>query len=217
MLPFPWRQGEHLTITGDTGSGKTTLANALLYARRSTISIKSKADKAPLPGEVVDTNAKFQRVREQSDGSMRAVLYPGKRIKAIDTLWGIQYREINAAIQTIWKEGHWTVYFDELFYLCDRLRLDNPINMLLTQGRSNDITVVCGMQRPVGVTRYALSQATHVISFSAERRDIKTLAEICGDDFGMAIAKLPRYHFAWYYRPERKVWVGDVSALLDNA
>lgn len=209
ILPFRWLQGEHLTVTGDTGSGKTTLANILLYHRRNTIAIKSKADPAPLPGVVVTTNAKFKSSHDD-----RIVLYPGSTMRTSGEYWNAQYREIRGAIETIWKEGKWTVYFDELFYLCDKLRLQSSIDMLLTQGRSNHITVVCGMQRPVGVTRYALSQATHVLSFGAERRDVRTLGEICGDKFALAVAGLQRYEFAWYYRPERKVWVGTAQDII---
>ncbi|MGH7955069.1 MAG: hypothetical protein ACREOZ_03830, partial [Gloeomargaritales cyanobacterium] len=87
---------------------------------------------------------------------------------------------------------------------------------LLTQGRSNGITAVCGMQRPVGVTRYAMSQATHVLSFGAERRDAKIIGEICGDKMEQSVNQLHRYEFAWYYRPERTVWVGKVQDLVGD-
>ena len=198
-LPFQWKQGEHLTITGNTGSGKTTFANVLLYARDNTLVLKSKADPAPLPGRRIGKAIDFVRGTES-----RYLLYPP---------FEHQRSEFIRALNTVWKEGGWSVYIDELFYM-HKIGLEWYIDRLLTQGRSNGITVICGMQRPVGVTRYAMSQATHLVAFGAERRDVKILAEIGSDLWGDSVAQLGEHEFAWYYVPKRQVWTGKVQRLL---
>lgn len=204
-LPFKWKQGEHLSLTGDTGSGKTTLANVLLHARGYTLALRSKSDDAPLPGA---------RIRSASEFGV----HPDINRYLLDPPYEKQLPAFWNALETVWKQGHWTVYFDELFYLnqlkSGEHKLGDRVDRLLTQGRSKKITVICGMQRPVQVSRFALSQCTHMVSFSGEGRDIMILKDVAGKEFADTVADLKRYEFAWFYRPERKVWRGRVQDLL---
>jgi energy-coupling factor transporter ATP-binding protein EcfA2 len=209
ILPFKWKQGEHLSLTGDTGSGKTTLANVLLHARDYTIAFRSKADDAPLPGA---------RIKYASDFGIRNDV----NRYLLDPPYERQLPEFWNALETVWKQGHWTVYYDEMFHLAQLkdsksgAKLSDRIDRMLTQGRSKKITNICGMQRPVNVSRYALSQCTHMISFSCEGRDVKILDDIAGREFSDTVASLGRYEFAWFYRPERAVWRGRVQDLLPH-
>lgn len=201
-LPFEWKQGEHVSLSGDTGSGKTTLANVLLYGREYTLSLRSKADRAPLPGRYIRTAAAFERDTK----TKRFLLDPLPERKAA---------EFYPALRQAWRQGSWCVYVDELWHV-ERMHkaLQTQIEMMLTQGRSADITMFTGMQRPVDVSRFAMSQATHNIAFKADGRDVKTLGEIGTKEWADAVESLKRYEFAWYYRPERLVWVGKVQQLL---
>ena len=116
-------------------------------------------------------------------------------------------------MEEVWKQGGWTLYLDELFYLT-RLGLTPLIDRLLTQGRSKGITVVSGMQRPVSVTRYAVSQATHIIAFQQEGRDAKTLREFGGESLYRDLTSgLRRHEFVWFHRPSRKTFIGKVQDL----
>lgn len=199
-LPFQWRQGEHLTIIGDTGSGKTTLGAQLLTARQWTIAFRSKADDTALPGKYVRTATSIGKNKDTD----RFLL---------DPVYDRQAFEFWHALNLVWKEGGWCAYLDELWYL-SRLGLERKVEQLLTQGRSKGITVMTGMQRPVQVTRFAMSQSTHLIAFSCEGRDLKVLAEAGNYAWAEAVRELPRYHFAWYYRPTRTIWAGKVQDLV---
>lgn len=204
-LPFPWKQGEHLTLTGDTGSGKTTLANVLLYARDYTLALRSKSDPAPLPGLKIRSARRFG-----SDADIdRYVLDPAYERQLVE-FWN--------ALEIVWRQEGWAVYLDELFYL-SRLktgsyRLADRIDRLLTQGRSKRITVISGMQRPVQVSRFAMSQSTHLIAFRADGRDIKTLEDAGNREWADTVNELKRYEFAWFYRPDRAIFRGRVQDLL---
>ncbi|MDE2040693.1 MAG: ATP-binding cassette domain-containing protein [Elusimicrobia bacterium] len=200
-LPFEWRQGEHLAITGETGSGKSTLAAVLLAARWPFyVVVKTKPDDVHYPGR------KIGRASQLESATDRAILDLSESPKET------QAARVAELTDSVWKQGGWTVYYDELFYL-ERLRLVDSVEQLLTQGRSKGLTVVVGMQRPARVTRFALSQATHVVSFGQEGRDAKILRDATSERMRAAVEALPRYHFAWYHRITREVWTGRVQDL----
>ena len=106
--------------------------------------------------------------------------------------------------------GGWTAFIDELFYASDRLRLTEPIERLLTQGRSKHISVAIGMQRPARVSRFAISESTHVLSFGLEGRDAKELSYATTRAVEDAVTNLAPHHFVWFKRP-RTIWTGTLD------
>jgi hypothetical protein len=121
-----------------------------------------------------------------------------------------QRREFHLALERVWKHGGWTTYLDELFYLSERLRLTEPIERLLTQGRSKGISVAIGMQRPARVSRFAISESTHVLSFGLEGRDAKELSYATTRTVEDAVKHLGEHEFVWFRRP-RTLWVGRLD------
>jgi hypothetical protein len=121
-----------------------------------------------------------------------------------------QRREFSQALENAWRQGSWTVYVDELFYQSERLKLGEPIERLLTQGRSKNISVAVGMQRPARVSRFAISESTHVLSFGLEGRDAKELSYATTRAVEDAVRALPEHHFVWFKRP-RTIWVGTLD------
>lgn len=206
-LPFPWKQGEHMNVVGDTGTGKTTLCARLILERQFVLSLRTKADDTKLPGKVVKTANAWRKLLPENDP--RTLLYP---------TYERQGPEIYSALETTWKEGGWCVYFDELYYLTSQIRgwsphIERQINRMLTQGRSMKLTALTGMQRPVLTTRFAMSQATHLIAFRVEGRDRRTLQDVASDEWSDAVAGLGAYEFAWFHRPSRGIWIGKVQDL----
>lgn len=126
-----------------------------------------------------------------------------------------QRAEFAAAAERIWKHGGWTAYFDELFYLSERLKLTAPIERLLTQGRSKGISVAIGMQRPARVSRFAISESTHVLAFSLEGRDAKELSYATTRGVEDAVQGLKRHEFVWFRRP-RSIWIGKLDLSSDE-
>lgn len=136
-----------------------------------------------------------------------------------------QQDEIALALERVWTQGGWTVYADELFYLTKMLGLGLMWERLVTQARSKGVTCVSGMQRPVQVTRFAISESTHVLSFFLEGRDARdTLATAASPVLADACRKLGKFQFAWFYQPAigspnlaEKLWVGRLQDLEQQA
>jgi len=123
-----------------------------------------------------------------------------------------QSHEFGRALNKVWSGGGWTCAIDELFYVDTELKLRVPINRLLTQGREpGKISVCCGMQRPSIVSRFALGEASHVITFTVEGRDAKVLQDATNRRLAEAASDLPRHHFAWFHVPTRAIWVGKLD------
>ena len=196
-LPFTWQPGEHVAIVGQTGSGKSTFANTLLDARRFVIILRSKRD----------------RVRYRVDKRVRvAKAIEDRRLERIELY--PKYEEMRLefarAYERVYRMGRWTLYADEGFALT-RLGLDPFIERSLTQGRSLGISNVIGLQRPARVSRFMLSEPTHVISGALEGRDVKVMRDATTEAYALVCADLARFEFAWYYRPTRAIWRGRVQ------
>lgn len=74
---------------------------------------------------------------------------------------------------------------------------------------------MCGIQRPAAMTRFALSEATHIISFRISGKDALNHLRVETDEaFYDTVRGLSDHEFAWYYRPrQRSVFVGTIQDL----
>lgn len=197
-IPFRWEQGEHMTVIGDTGTGKSTLLSRLIVTRANYIVLQTKPDDVKWDGKLVHKNSQMDDPRID-----RWILRPE---------YDEQSGEIHAAYERVWREGHWCLVTDELFYVQDMLRMKLQINRNMTQGRSKHITMVNGMQRPVEVTRFAISQSSHVITYRLDERDAKTVGMAAGGkEVENVINSLGSREFLWYHRPSRRYWTGRLD------
>jgi hypothetical protein len=128
----------------------------------------------------------------------------------LDPKYERQIYEFWRALERVWRQGGWTTYLDELYYLDQQLGLDAPIDRLLTQGRSKGITVVSGMQRPVRVTRFALGESRHILSFGLEGRDATELGHATNATVAQLVQDLDEHEFVWYRKPGA-VWRGRLD------
>ncbi|MDE2040613.1 MAG: hypothetical protein KGJ45_11455 [Elusimicrobia bacterium] len=122
-----------------------------------------------------------------------------------------QRREFALALELTWKEGGWCNYLDETFYLDEELGLRPLIARGMTQGSGKGITMACGIQRPVGVTRFVLSQALHIICFHMEGRDVKELEYATNRAMADAVQRLGKHEFAWYCHGDPDIFVGKLD------
>lgn len=201
--PFPWRPGEHVAVIGDTGTGKTFLiSRALLRMRLYVVVLKLKSD-----DNEATKWAGFHRIRKakgmDNERYNRFLLDPVYREQAIEG-WRMSER--------VWRQKGWTVVYDEE-WLAEKIGLTDQIERLLTQSRSLNVSVVSGFQRPVGNSRFAISQSTHVFCFRVEGRDAKTVAEATTPRMLPVLESLTGRQFAYYNRATRFVGIGTAQSL----
>jgi len=198
--PIIWRQGEHVAVVGDTGTGKTYLMARLVQLRSHVVVLRTKPDDITFPKFMTRRNA------ESLNGiyAERILLAPDYHRQAYEGWWMLEHA---------WKHGGWCVVIDELWYAEHELKLQQPINRLLTQGRSKAVTVVVGMQRPSQVSRFALSQCTHLFTFRTEGRDTKTIAEATTPRIADYIDEIDGHDFVYYNRKRREIRNGNAKRL----
>lgn len=176
---FTWRQGEHITLVGPTGSGKTTLALALLPLRQYVLAFATKPKDATMDSLVRSQGWKrvetWERMPRVIRGACRVVFWP--KFRTPDDQPAQAY-EIGRAMREAFVMGGWCLFVDELWYMDHVLGLKRMIEALWTQGRSIDLSIVAGTQRPAHVSLLAYDQATHV--FFWRDNDERNLTRISG-------------------------------------
>lgn len=195
-----WEAGEHVTIVGHTGSGKTHLGLALLPQRSYSVVLATKPRDpilAPLKKEgysVARDMRSFDRLRKRE----RIVLWP----KA-ERLDGGKHQTdtFHRFFEYLYRTGNRAVFADELYYLTNHLGLSGDCKMLLTQGRTLGVSFVTATQRPFHVPLEAYSQATHLFLFREnDQRNLKRMEEIGGVDTRLLkniVTQLPKRHFLY--------------------
>lgn len=172
-----WQQGEHVTLIGPTGAGKTTAALALLAERE-----RRRGHVLTILTKPRDPVAK--RLRGRGYESTRAWPPPYRRSKII--LWPKQERlgqtaeqrqVVSDALDGVFADGAWCVYIDELFWLTNRLKLDAKLRDLWLQGRSLGVTLVASGQRPRNLPVEAYSSSSHLLLWQTnDDDDLKRIA-----------------------------------------
>jgi len=192
---FDWRQGEHVSLIGPTGTGKTTLAVQLLHRRQFVCAIGTKPRDSTLDALAADG---YRRVAElPSEGKPpRVLVWP--QFRTLDrAAKGRQSSIIGNALDQAYSAGSWCIFVDELSYLSRTLDLAPELTDIWQQGRAVGVSLIGCTQRPRWVPLDAYSGASHLFLWRTnDREDIKRLSGLNGADTEAVkaiVPQLPRF------------------------
>jgi hypothetical protein len=215
-----WRlphDDEHTAIVGRNGSGKTQLGAWLL----------SKKNLQRDPWIIMDFKGEeifnsLERTREI--GFKEVPKLPG--VYMLRSAPHLQ-DETEAWLWQLWERENAGLLVDEGYMLPNVDR--GAYQAVLTQGRSKNIPVMTLTQRPVRVSPFAFSEASHIVVFDLnQRRDRRTVEDMTGDDFTTWLPPefpqgLPPYHARWYNVKNGKRYImrpvppaADIVASIDG-
>lgn len=213
LAPFRVRQGEHILITGRTGSGKSAMARALLARRRFLIFFRSKGDdiRWRMDRKTTTLRSSLSAMEDGRVERLEVAPPPGDiRSPEAAEMAEVFYQVMDRAEHR--HKGGWTIYVDEAKVFAE-LGLMGNLEHLATQGRSKRISLVVGSQRPTWISRYLLSEPSHHISFWHDGRDRKTLRECVSESHYEALGRVQRHQFAWTSDMPPRTWVGNLQDL----
>lgn len=213
---WKYESGEHTTILGPTGKGKTTLAYQLLEHTATVDMPALNLVMKPRDRTVMKWN---RTLGARVVRTWPPPWAPFKDRPAHYTVWPKHdlrdFDATNARMSAIFREAIYDsygskekriVFADELFGLANpkEADLERELVMLWTRGRSMDCGLWGASQRPAYIPTWAYSQATHLfIHHDPDVRARLRYAEIGGVDPDIVkyvTAKLPPFHYAYISR-----------------
>lgn len=201
-----WKQGQHFVVCAPTGRGKTVFIQQLLPMRDHVVFFGTK-----IKDPEYDTLHKAGYSRLQAwppkPWHSRVMLWP-RPLRSIAATTAHQKTTFLAAMDSLYRRGNWTVVFDELHWMAEDLGLYKPIATLHHQGRSSNLTLIAGFQRPAFVPRIVYSSATHLAVWgTTDPNDLKQLAAFSGigiKEWQEVLPTLGDYEFVYTNIRDRK-------------
>lgn len=201
-----WRPGEHVTLIGPTGAGKTELTVELARERYWEVFLATK--------RVDSTQARLRQLhfRTITDpvelnpeiDHRFTVKPPWPRGASADDIRAMHARVFKDALHRAFYQTGWTVIVDEGRYVAHRLGLSSELELFWLQGRAQGNSVVFGTQRPRFIPLEAYDQASHLFLWrDNDLANIKRVAEMAGLNRTEILRIVPRLgrHDVLYVQP----------------
>lgn len=206
-----WKQGEHISIIGPTGSGKTFLGLKLLPIR-DYVSIFASKPRDDLLKSWGKRN-RYTTIKEwpPSHIDKRVILWPPYKGPKDKLKQAFVFQR---AIHEQFHAGGWTMFVDEAFYW-QMLGLSEELEAVWIQGRSIKLSLVAATQRPKGVPLLMYDQPSHLFFFRfSDENDLKRIGGIGWLDrkeIQQSVSRLERYEFLYIYVPNGEMMISRVE------
>ena len=193
--PFIPEAGERALIVGQTGSGKTAFATWLLIRIPTAPVIiydtKEEAKFPKLPNSVVVHTLEQLKGEYENPEVDYIVFRPPVEMLAkpdeLDDLLFYHYTHFRNSV----------AYIDEMYSFHNHGRAGKGLVALYTRGRSRGITTIGSTQRPVMVSRFAITEAQKIYAFRlGDKADRKRLGDVIPN---FADLPLPPKHGFYFY------------------
>lgn len=196
MEAWKWRQGEHVSLVGPTGTGKTTAAIQMLHRRAFVVAIGTKPQDDTLENlrrregyTVVDSLPLDAR-------PPRVIVWPRTR-RIGKPARQHQAKVISDTLDRAYQAGGWCVFVDELAYISRSLGLALPLTDIWQQGRAMGLSLIGTTQRPRFVPLDCYSAATHLFFWRTnDQDDLRRISGLNGADAHAVrtiVERLPRH------------------------
>lgn len=192
---FQWRQGEHVTLLGFTGSGKTEALIRMLGVRSNVVVFGTKRKDSTLDQLL---KSGYKRIKSWDQMPMtdkgpvfhNVILWPEVHGLNPEDIAKLRTTFLNA-MSHMYRAGGYCMAIDEISVLASDLRLDGQLKFLLQQSRSGGISVIGGTQRPKFIPLAFYQSSTHLFIWKeSDRNNLERLAEIAGNVDRRAIMRI---------------------------
>lgn len=219
-------EGEHMEISGQSGSGKSYALATILHTRAlerdsPTVYVCTKRDDstvmrlAALGWPICGTFEELRKYRQ-------AIFWPQTASQGAEREAFFEAR-IYALLTALWvKQSNTIVVFDEIGFVEDlSVRLKKQIRMYWREARALGISVVASKQRPVGVARDQHSETRWKLVFApADFADMERFAQLLGrvQDWQPVLESLDSdsHQFVIRNNVTRAVYISWVDMALDK-
>jgi len=182
-----WKPGEHWTLLGPTGRGKTHAALTLASLCKHTLIIATKRQD-PLLQELSGRQLVAKDLSKDVVWAGKTPLPQHRRV----IFWPRHSEKLNAQQRIVWQTKHirnaldwadrtggWAVIIDELMWLSRNLKLQAELESLYFQARTQGVSVIGAAQRPRQVPLLALNQSSYLLMWqTGDTQDIERLREL---------------------------------------
>jgi energy-coupling factor transporter ATP-binding protein EcfA2 len=182
------KRSERVFIVGTTGSGKTTLAKALLYKSPNVVILDPKRTFNLPEGwdHVIYTN--FNEIKRHKDEE--TVIYR-------PTLEEME-KGTNDFFEWVFDRGNTLLYIDEVMRVVNGTRIGKGYATCLQLGRERGVGVWSATQRPANIPLVVMTESEHYFVFRLRNiEDRKRIYEYTGHPEFLRMPK-DQYGF-WYY------------------